>query len=165
MVLGPDAADRLTGVALNVVLRHELTHIAARGRTVDGSPMWILEGTADYIGYLPVTATPLTADDLRRHAPETVHRIVYGDAPSALPADEDFIDPARTLAAYEMSWTLAAHIAARFGSGTLVELYTALARGPVPPSETDRILVDVLGIPARDLVEQWHGRLEAVLGG
>src|SRR5205823_4801341 len=39
VVLNPRTADRLSEVALRVVLQHEVTHVAARADTVDGAPM------------------------------------------------------------------------------------------------------------------------------
>ena len=50
VVFSPAAASRLTDITRRTVLRHELMHIAARSKTRDGSPMWVLEGFAEYAG-------------------------------------------------------------------------------------------------------------------
>src|SRR5262249_39729985 len=51
VVLSPNGSRALSIPSLRIVLRHEITHVAARADTVDGSPMWLLEGFADYVGY------------------------------------------------------------------------------------------------------------------
>ncbi|WP_182875778.1 hypothetical protein [Microbispora sp. H10670] len=50
VIVQPAAFARLSAIGRQVVVTHELTHVAASGpRAV---PMWLLEGFADYVGYL-----------------------------------------------------------------------------------------------------------------
>lgn len=51
IVFSPASADRLTEITRRAILRHELIHVAARAETVDRSPMWVLEGYAEYAAY------------------------------------------------------------------------------------------------------------------
>jgi len=149
IVFSPDAGGRLTGAGLRAVLRHEMVHVAARTDTVDGSPMWILEGYADYVGYRD------SGTDIRRIAPTLASETLASGPPRALPDDADFASGERARAAYEKAWSLAAFTADEFGTDRLTELYRALARGPIEPDRLDDVLGDVLGLSTGEFVEQW----------
>lgn len=149
VVFSPTAAQRLDDVTRRAVLRHELTHIATRAVTVDGSPMWLLEGFADYSGYRG------TGLSLGRIAPTLVAEVDAFGLPVALPSDADFAASATARLAYEQGWAVCAYIAAEFGEPALVALYRALARGPIDEPGVDRVLQEVLGIGTADLVRGW----------
>ncbi|MDT7610310.1 MAG: hypothetical protein QOG96_4813 [Pseudonocardiales bacterium] len=51
VVFNPDSDALLGPTALRVVLRHELTHVAARAATDDHTPLWLQEGLAEYVAY------------------------------------------------------------------------------------------------------------------
>ena len=150
IVFSPEAADRLTDLTRVAVLRHELVHVAARPVTEDGSPMWILEGYADYVGYHGMEAT------FGALAPTLAAAVAAAGPPTALPADEDFrAGGDRARRAYESSWSLAAFIASEYGEARLGELYRDLARGGVTPGQLDGRIRDVLGTTAADLTREW----------
>lgn len=152
IVFSPEAANRLTDFTRVAVLRHELTHVAARPVTEDGSPMWILEGYADYVGYRGVEAT------FGAIAPTLAASVAANGPPTALPADEDFRaggDTARR--AYEASWSLAAYVASEYGEARLGELYRKLAQGRTTDAQLDDRLRDVLGVSAHDFAKSWGG--------
>ncbi|MGF7124495.1 hypothetical protein [Rhodococcus sp. BE178] len=158
IVFSPEAAGRLTDLTRVSVLRHELTHVAARPATEDGSPMWMLEGYADYIGYHGIEAR---FGDL---APTLAAEVARTGPPTALPANEDFRaggDTAR--AAYESSWSLAAFIAAEYGEPRLDELYRQLARGPVTATDLDSRIRGILGTGTDGLVDSWAGWIKGQL--
>ncbi|MFD7659441.1 hypothetical protein ACFV4N_36150 [Actinosynnema sp. NPDC059797] len=151
VVLNPDSAGALSPIALRVLLRHEITHVAVRGETADGAPMWLLEGFADYVGYRgsgvpPERAAPLLAAAVRE-AP-----------PTGLPSDEDFRGPDLELA-YQQAWSLNAYLASVLGEPGLVELYRRLAR--VPASEVDEALPGLTGRGVAELVSGWREYLAA----
>ncbi|MFT7837307.1 hypothetical protein Q5530_14255 [Saccharothrix sp. BKS2] len=151
VVLNPDSAGALSPIALRVLLRHEITHVAVRGETADGAPMWLLEGFADYVGYRnsdvpPKRAAPLLAAAVRE-AP-----------PTGLPRDEDFRGPDLELA-YQQAWSLTAYLASVLGEPGLVELYRRLARART--SEVDDLLPELTGWGVAELVEGWRGYLAA----
>lgn len=152
VVLSPSGSRALSIASLRVVLRHEITHVAARAETVDGSPMWLLEGFADYVGYRDSGVTlaqgaPNLADVVRRTGP-----------PANLPEDKDFRTQGRDLdLAYQQAWSAAKFVADRYGEETLIKLYRKLAgAGPVSATQTDELLRTVLGIDRPALVAEWR---------
>ncbi|QFZ17428.1 hypothetical protein [Saccharothrix syringae] len=151
VVLNPAAAGALSPTALRVLLRHEITHVAVRGETVDGAPMWLLEGFADYVGYRGGDVPP------KRAAPLLAARVREG-LPTALPADEDFRGADMELA-YQQAWSLNTYLASVLGEPGLVDLYRRLAR--VRASEVDGVLVEVTGEGTAALVAGWREYLRA----
>ncbi|WP_458691084.1 peptidase MA family metallohydrolase [Nocardia tengchongensis] len=154
VVFGPEAGRRLGADGLRSVLRHELTHMASRAVTVDGSPMWMLEGFAEYSAHRG-TRHPVT-----QIAPALTARVRAGDLPADLPADELF-EPTSGKASlsYEQGWSACAFIADRFGDHTLVELYRQLATGPKDRAAVEAVLHSVLGLTYPDLVADWRAWL------
>jgi hypothetical protein len=149
-VFSPESADRLTDLTRVSVLRHELTHVAARAVTSDGSPLWILEGYADYVGYRGIEAT------FGALAPTLSAAVTENGPPTSLPADADFGaggDTARR--AYESSWSLAAFVASEYGEERLDSLYRELAKGKATADQLDGRIYDALGIGADELVQAW----------
>lgn len=150
IVFSPEAADRLTDLTRVSVLRHELTHIAARAVTADGSPLWILEGYADYVGYRGIEAT------FGALAPTLTAAVAQNGPPTALPTNADFGaggDTARR--AYESSWSVAAFVASEYGEDRLDSLYRELAQGEATADRLDGRIHDALGVGADGLVQAW----------
>ncbi len=155
IVFSPAAGSRLSREGLRAVLRHELTHIAARPQTVDGSPMWILEGYADHIGYRSDAGSPVTGTDLRRIAPNLAVEVSRNGAPSQIPTDDDFADPVRSRIAYETAWSLATFLAEEYGEDELTSLYRTLADGPVSEAGQSDAFTATVGVSAADVVDRW----------
>ena len=146
VVLNPDSAGALSPLSLRVLLRHEITHIATRGETVDGAPMWVLEGFADYVGYRrsdvpPPKAAPLLAAQVRR------------SLPAALPSDADFRGDGME-SAYQQAWSVNLYLASTLGEPGLVALHRRLAR--VRASEVDGVLLEATGGDTAALVRGWQ---------
>ncbi|AWZ25567.1 hypothetical protein CEJ39_16565 [Rhodococcus pyridinivorans] len=155
IVFNPAASDRLDDTSRRIVLAHETVHVAARAGTVDGSPMWVLEGFADYVGHRTAAEGLATGPvDVQRIAPTLTRQVRASGAPTSLPADGDFIGDRSTLA-YESSWSIAAYTADQFGHDTLVSLYRALAAGPVTDEHLDDVLTDLLGVDTAGFVGGW----------
>ncbi|NUT97120.1 MAG: hypothetical protein HOY78_34370 [Saccharothrix sp.] len=154
VVLNPTGASVLSPLALRVLLRHEITHVAARGETVDGAPMWLLEGFADYVGYRgsdvpPRKAAPALAAQLQR------------ELPTALPADADFRGPGMELA-YQQSWSLNLYLAQRLGEPGLVTLHRKIAgAGRVSPERLDALVLETTGEDLAALLGGWRQFLRA----
>ncbi|WP_018685732.1 hypothetical protein [Actinokineospora enzanensis] len=159
VVLSPTGARALSLSSLRVVLRHEITHVAARAETVDGSPMWLLEGFADYVGYRDSGVT------LAQGAPDLARRVRDSGPPTALPDDREFRARDRSLdLAYQQAWSIARFVADRFGEARLVALYRAVAgAGPISASDTDDLLRQVIGMDRRGLLQAWQGYLRTTL--
>ena len=150
VVFGPESAARLTPFTVRSVLRHELTHVAARARTADGTALWVAEGFADYSGYRNSGA------DFAQLAPTLSAIVASGGPPTVLPRDEDFgAGGARSNVAYESAWSVFAFVADRFGEPTLRRLYEALAAGPASDSSTDAAFASVLRSDRAQFVASW----------
>jgi hypothetical protein len=148
----------LSVASLRVVLRHEITHVAARAETVDGSPMWLLEGFADYVGYRDSGIT------LPQGAPDLADQVKHG-GPAWLPEDKDFRSKGKSLdLAYQQAWSIARYVAEQYGENTLLAFYRKLAAaGPASAGETDDILRQVLGVDRAGLVAGWRTYLQDTL--
>ncbi|EWC64065.1 hypothetical protein UO65_0592 [Actinokineospora spheciospongiae] len=157
VVLSPTGSRALSIASLRVVLRHEITHVAARVDTVDGSPMWLLEGFADYVGYRE------SGLGLAQGAPDLARSVRAGGPPRALPQDRDFRERDLDLA-YQRSWSIARFVADRFGERELVQLYRSLAgAGPVSAGETDELLRGAIGLDRGGLLRAWQDYLREAL--
>jgi hypothetical protein len=154
VVLNPASATALSPLSLRVLLRHEITHIAARGDTADGAPMWLLEGFADYVGYRGSDVPAAKA------APALAAQVRTG-LPTALPADADFRGPGMDLA-YQQAWSVNRYLAQRLGEPGLVRLYHSLAAAK---SDVDGVLRDVLGVDRAGLVSGWQEFLRVEFAG
>lgn len=150
VVFSPSAAERLTDFTTRSVLRHELTHIAARANTVDGSPTWMLEGFADYSGYRG------SGVDFATLAPTLSRAVGAGGPPTVLPADSDFsAGGLRSTLAYESAWSLAAFVAERDGEPVLRDLYAQLATGPQTDAEISAGLEATVGSRTDTFIADW----------
>lgn len=149
IVFSPAAVSGLTDLTRRSVLRHELTHVAARASTRDGSPMWMLEGFADYVGYRE------SGRGFTQIAPTLSGEIHAGTLPLAFPQDADFTGAAAVLA-YEWAWSVNAFVADQYGEPKLTQLYRELSRGPADPAEIDAALHSVLGIGTDEFLDRWH---------
>ncbi|WP_132125487.1 hypothetical protein [Actinocrispum wychmicini] len=160
VVMSPTTADGLSVAALRIVLRHEITHIAARGSTVDGSPMWLLEGFADYVGYRE------SGIPLGQAAPDLTAQMTARGPPDKLPADDAFRSQGATLdLAYQQSLAVARFVADKFGEPKLLQLYRTLAKaGRTTPAELDKLLHSVTGLTTEQFVAGWREYLRETLG-
>ncbi|MEV0083244.1 basic secretory protein-like protein [Saccharopolyspora sp. NPDC050642] len=158
VVLNPKAADRLSDQALRVVLRHEITHVAARADTVADAPMWMLEGFADYVGYRNSGVAP------KDIAPDLIRRLHEAGPPARLPDDREFHQAGRRLdLAYQQSWSVVSHLADRLGERRLVDLYRRVA-ATGSPAEVDDALREATGLTRAQLVAGWRADLRHTFG-
>ncbi|MDF2708230.1 MAG: hypothetical protein K0R62_3882 [Nonomuraea muscovyensis] len=142
VIVVPGGFDRLTPTGRDVVLAHELTHVAAG---TGGLPVWLYEGFADYVAYrdaglaVPVAAAELAAE------------VRSGREPRELPGPAAFAPgAARLAAAYQEAWLACRFIAERSGEVRLVSLYReARAVG------AERAL-SALGLPVATLTALWR---------
>ncbi|AWK72235.1 hypothetical protein CBI38_12270 [Rhodococcus oxybenzonivorans] len=159
IVFSPASAERLTEVTRRAILRHELTHVAARADTVDRSPMWVLEGYAEYAAYRG------SDEEKRRIAPALTALVDEEGAPQEFPRDEDFSAAGeRGSIAYETAWSLNAFVAEEFGESHVTQLYRALAVGESDPVQVDDTLAEVLDVDADQFRDEWADWVGARLG-
>ncbi|MFD6057541.1 peptidase MA family metallohydrolase [Rhodococcus wratislaviensis] len=159
IVFSPASADRLTEVTRRAILRHELIHVAARAETVDRSPMWVLEGYAEYAAYRG------TGEAERQIAPALTAQVGAEGPPTEFPEDTDFSGYGeRGSVAYETAWSINAFVAEQYGESRLTALYRTLAVGEADPETVDGRLSDVLGVDADQFRDRWTDWVGAHLG-
>lgn len=160
VVLDPEAFARLTPAGRQVVIAHELTHVAVRATVPGRSEPWLSEGYADHVGYgyagLPAArvAAPLLA-------------AVRADrAPTMLPGVLD-VDPSRgdIEVAYLASWQAVQLLVDQHGEEA-VRRFVRAASSTGSEQEvrvaTDRALHDILGTTREDLTRDWQARLRSL---
>ncbi|PKH44108.1 hypothetical protein SAMN05192575_102122 [Nocardioides alpinus] len=149
--VNPDVTAGLRRAGAQVVMSHELVHVATDAARTPIEP-WLLEGFADYVAlrdtHLPDRTTLGRAIEAAR-----------GDGvPTELPSAADFDTRAPDLQArYEEAWLACRIIAETLGEGALVETYAAAATG--------LSVVDALrrsGLSQRRLTQQWRTQLRAL---
>lgn len=151
--VNPDVTDGLRRAGAQVVMSHELVHVATEAARTPMEP-WLLEGFADYVALrdtrLPDRTTLGRAIDAARR----------DGAPDALPTPEDLDTRADDLQArYEEAWLACRIIAERLGERGLVGLYDEVAGG----TPVDRALARA-GLTQGELTRAWRQRLGALAG-
>jgi hypothetical protein len=135
IIVNPPNFRRLGYHGRRVVVTHEVTHVATREASGPEVPTWLVEGFADYVGYLgtglgPKTVCQELAADLRK-----------GRKVTALPKDAEFDGGnARLAQAYEAAWLAVRLVVERVGREGLLAFYRAIgtAKGPDPVREAMR---------------------------
>ncbi|MFI6511396.1 hypothetical protein ACIBCT_27630 [Streptosporangium sp. NPDC050855] len=118
VIVLPSGYARLTATGRDVVITHELTHVATGATRGGRVPMWLSEGFADYAGYRDAGIA------VRTVAAELAAEVRAGTLPARLPGPADFAPGAPRLAqAYEEAWLACRLVAERFGEKALVRLY------------------------------------------
>ncbi len=149
VVFSADAGRRLSPDGLRTLLRHELTHVATRARTVDGAPPWMLEGFAEYAAHRGQGHT------FGEAAPTVTTQVRAGQLPDDLPVATTFSGKSAVLA-YEQAWSVCAFVAEKYDDTHLVDLYRRIAAGKQDPATEDQILREVLGISRTDFIADWR---------
>ncbi|GAA0414714.1 hypothetical protein Acor_09360 [Acrocarpospora corrugata] len=155
VIIEPGGFGRLSEVGRRVVLSHELTHVATGAAMSGEMPMWLIEGFADYVGYLD-SGLPV-----RVVASELAEEVRAGVLPRRLPGRDAFGAGSKRLAqAYEEAWLACRYISERFGVDRLVELYRT-ARDGDPGTAVER----TLGVSMGELTDGWRDYLRRRLVG
>ncbi|MFJ8016603.1 hypothetical protein [Streptomyces sp. NPDC096339] len=156
VVVNPQAYPELSGQGRQIVLTHEVTHVATRAATTATTPQWLSEGFADWAAYRGTPTTPAQG------APALARAVRRGEVPGELPATEAFAfggDPEAAARAYEGAWLACRLIAEKWGEAGLVRLYEAAGREPLPNA-----LAHALGTDADTLTRTWQESLRDELG-
>ncbi|GAA0324994.1 hypothetical protein NE235_06060 [Actinoallomurus spadix] len=161
VVITPTAFGRLNGLGRRVVLTHELVHVAMGGARDSRTPMWLVEGLADYVGYKDAGVPTRAAGR------ELAGLISSEGLPAAPPGRDAFTGSGERLsAAYEEAWLACRMIAERYGEGRLVRLYRTAEAEPGTagdPRIEDRALRAVLGVDSSRFAAQWRAYLRKEL--
>lgn len=129
ILVNPTPYAGLSPLGRQVVITHELTHVASRLSTTTSTPLWLVEGLADYVGFLRTGLGPATV------AAELDARLRAGVTLTALPDDASFRADAPHLdAQYQQAWLACRLIAARIGPAGLVAFYREVGAPGHPPA-------------------------------
>jgi hypothetical protein len=155
VTLNPVIWPQLSSTGVEVVLTHELTHVATRPDTGASMPKWLSEGFADYVGYLDLGLLD------SQIAPELAGLVQAGTLPATLPGNHAFDGANPKIAdAYEEGWMACSYIAARYGQSRLVRFYRAVGQASGPAPQAVAAAMDsVLHRTPRQFRAAWHGYL------
>lgn len=146
--VNPDVTAGLRRAGAQVVMSHELVHVATDAARTPMEP-WLLEGFADYVALRDTTLPDRTT---LGQAIELVRR---DGVPEALPSAADFDTQAPDLQArYEEAWLACRIIAERLGERGLISVYDAVAAG----ASVERSLRRA-GLTGSELTRAWSQRL------
>lgn len=123
VTLNPKVWPETSTVGAEVILTHELTHVASRNDTSIATPKWLSEGLADYVGYLSLDLPPTElANDL-------TSLVQHGRQPRGLPSNADFdgANPHIGLA-YQSGWMACRYVVTRYGLPRLLRFYRVIGR-------------------------------------
>ena len=130
---------------------------ARDGRT----PMWLIEGLADYVAYKNAGVATKAAGR------ELASLVGSGGMPATLPGRTEFESSGdRLSAAYEEAWLACRLVAERYGEDTLVRLYRTAEAEPGEagdPRAEDRALRTVLRTGTARFTARWHAYLRREL--
>jgi len=149
--VNPDVTSRLRRAGAQVVMSHELVHVATDAARTPMEP-WLLEGFADYVA---LRDTNLPDRTTLGRAIEAARR---DGVPTELPSADDFETRAPDLQArYEEAWLACRIIAERLGERALVAVYAAALGG-----RSVKPVLRRAGLSIAALTAAWRGRLQAL---
>jgi hypothetical protein len=158
VVVNPSGFGKLAPLGQQVVLTHELTHVATRSGATRAVPLWLSEGFADWVGY---RGTGLSEQAV---AADLAAQVRAGRAPQALPTADDF-DPTKTSdvgPSYSSAWLAVTALAQRHGDDAVVRLYRAASTEPGDDdadAALDAALRSTLGTDRAEVVRLWRAEL------
>lgn len=141
---------------LGRITRHELSHVAI-GIRDDGSPAWVSEGIAEYLGAREVPVRDRIIPTSALQQAET--------ADATMPVSRDFNDSEQEWH-YALSWMACDYIAQTFGESRLWELVDAMHNGGegTKDADQDRVLEQVLGFDSQELGRRAAARIRNIYG-
>lgn len=155
VVVNPEVFDDLSPFGRQIVLAHEITHVAVRDVTSRTTPYWLAEGFADYVAYPGADAS------VRSAARELAEEVRQGQLPDQLPGSEDFDNANPRLAqAYEQAWLACRLIAELAGQDALVRLYR---RASAAGADIEAVFRDEVGMSTVDFIATWRDYLREQL--
>jgi hypothetical protein len=157
VTVNPDVFLALPFIAQQIVLRHEITHVAQDAGRAGRAPIWLTEGLAEYVGYRGTgIARSIVAGGL-------LDRVRSNRAPHSLPRDRHFafdLSPRHRALVYEAGWAACQLVVDRYGESRLIPFYRAVLRaGGSKEQRVNQAAEQVLGINANTFVKQWRAWL------
>lgn len=159
VLMNPGVYDQMPTLARQIVLRHEITHVAQDALPRDNVPTWLTEGLADFVGYRG-SGVPRSLVGA-----QVFSQVRESGAPEDLPAESafDFDRPGeQRQVAYQSGWAFCQMVADEYGADVLVPFYVAVARGEgSTDARIDAAADEVLGTTYDDLRSKWQSWLKA----
>lgn len=161
LVVTPGLTDELSSAGLDVVLRHELTHLAMRSTGTAALPLWVAEGLAEHLAYASVVDERATrSGELEQLRARVDAGTWTGTVPSRAQLDGD--DGRDPRAAYVAAWL---GVTVLIDERGLQEVTAAMA----PPrrasagaqTEPETAFLARLGLTREDLDQLWRAGLDA----
>lgn len=150
--VNPDVLGRLDGRGAQVVMTHEVVHLAT-GAVRSEAPLWLLEGFADHVALRGLDVP------LERAAGQIIAEVRQHGAPERLPGPAEFDTQEGHLGAtYEAAWLACRLLARMGGEPALVELYRRASRG----EDVDAALRDLFGFGEEEFTRRWRTELETL---
>jgi hypothetical protein len=128
IVVNTDNVERYNDLNLQVLITHEMTHVATR-TLGDGVPLLLVEGLADWAALKPL-GYPLAVT-----RPNLARRVRADRFDGRLPGDGEFRGPDAAVA-YDEGSAFCLWVADTYGAGKLRDLYRQF-KGSDPPSEAE----------------------------
>lgn len=153
VIVNPPNFAKLGRLGRQVVLVHEVTHVATRHATGPDTPTWLVEGLADYVGYLDVPVAVATA------ARELRAAVRDGRVPDALPSTVSFDGANPDLAeAYESSWMAFRLLVEQHGLEAALRFYRAVgaSREAGADDALDAAFAQELGTTTEAFTAAWR---------
>jgi len=148
----------LSSLGREIVLRHEVVHVATGSGSTDATPLWLEEGLAEYIGYQDSGVSRAVA------AADVVDALRDGENFDHLPGADDFSGPDLNIA-YESALIACDELADDGGIAELVRTYRLTSEGTGSSDENLAAAIhEVYGISVEDFVRHWNARLHQVAG-
>jgi hypothetical protein len=148
IVVNTSNVDGYDGLNLQVLITHEMTHVATRSLG-DGVPLLLVEGFADWAALKPV-GLPFSST-----RPALSTRVRSGRFDGALPTDREFRGGDAAVA-YDEGSAFCLWVAETFGARKLQALYRQFAGADPPnPTQLDRGFRRALGISRRTAERRW----------
>jgi hypothetical protein len=160
VTINPRNWAELGSLGAEIVMTHELTHVASRVDTGYQTPKWLSEGLADYVGFL-TSGLPVTVI-----ASELATEVNDGHLPRHLPTDRAFRGSNKHLSdAYEEGWLACHYIVERTSQHTLLRFYREVGKADY----TDVVAVahamrHVLHQTPKQFTAGWRNYVQAQLG-
>jgi hypothetical protein len=148
IVVNPKAAQ-LSSSALQVVLEHEMVHVATSSPD-SPAPVWAEEGLAEWVSTKAHAGQPSEATD------DVLTRVRAQGAPRSFPSDQEFQIGERDLRmAYAEAWLVCRYIADRYSEIQLGRFYAELDDG----HSLDEASQSALNISEAELIIRWRAYL------
>jgi len=150
------AVATLTSLGREVVVRHELTHVATMAPERSTVPLWLVEGAAEYTGYRGSgIALRVAVGDLLGSARTS-------GLPSALPTTADFSGP-HVDVAYESAHLACSLLVQKYGEAGLVRLYRLTEAGTgTPDANVASAMRQITGSSFASFQSTWRTRAAAL---